>query len=292
MNEVSYEEWLSRRMTMVTASELAALCGCDPYRRTPVDLYVQKKTGKQLDDTIAMRIGRKMEQPAVDLYHEETGRQVKDPGQWTMSIHPDLPRFGATLDRLTECPDIGWIPLEAKNAGAFKIREWSDGLPLGFQIQLNGQMACEQSKMGAYCGIIGGTDFRYGDIYRNDKFIESCLPIIDKFLWHLDNDIMPPITAPSDLGAVKLLHPDDNGTTVALDRVSLMWADLIDNIKSSEKNIKANKDLAEAWLRSAIGDATFGALPDGSILSLKTTSVKGYTKVMKPNKYRALRRSK
>jgi predicted phage-related endonuclease len=292
MPEIAYEEWLEKRRTMVTASELAALCGFDPYGRTPVDLFVQKKTGHQLEDTIAMRIGRKMEEPAVELYKEETGREVHDPGQWVMTIHPDLPRFGATLDRLTECPDAGWIPLEAKNCGAFKLREWTDGLPIGFQVQLNAQMACEGSPIGAYCGIIGGTDFRYGDIDRNDKFIESCLPLIDKFLWHLDNDITPPITAPSDLAAVKLLHPDDNGKTVALDDDALELANSLDEAKYKIKEIAALRDKTEARLRAALGDATFGALADGTILSLKTTSVKGYTKVMNPNKYRVLRRSK
>jgi hypothetical protein len=41
-----------------------------------------------------------------------------------------------------------------------------------------------------------------------------------------------------------------------------------------------------------MGDATWGALPDGTFLSLKTTKRRAYTREIEAGEYRTLRRTK
>jgi hypothetical protein len=69
-------------------------------------------------------------------------------------------------------------------------------------------------------------------------------------------------------------------------------AELLANLKNSQKVCEAEITKLENKFRAAIGDATFGVLPNGVTFSLKTTKKKGYTVVIEPTEYRVLRKVK
>lgn len=288
------EEWLQRRIELaVNASDAAAILGFDARDRTRLDIYATKCQPVD-DDNDAMLVGRCLEDGIGKVYAEKTGRPVLDPGDYTIWVHDEYPWIGSTLDRLTsrvlDHKDFGGAaPLELKHAGWFKRHEWDDGPPLWLQIQLQIQMACADSNWGAFCGIVGGADIHLGDLDRNNEFFESSLPVFDEFRWRLENDKPPPVESHRNLDAVKRLFPHDNGETVELSDDVATWFDQLQEVKTLEKDASEFKDELQAKIKIAIGDATFGELPDGRRLSLKTTHNKGYSKTVEPYTYRTLR---
>lgn len=294
------DEWLIERAKLdINASDAPAILGYDADtgngtpRRTGLDVYAQKKQPVD-DDNDSMLIGRCLEDGIGKVYAEKTGRPVLDPGDYTIWVHDEFPWIGSTLDRLTsrviDHQNFGGAaPLELKHAGWFKRWDWHDGPPLWLQIQIQIQMACADSAWGAFCGIVGGSDIHLGDLDRNDEFFDSALPVFDEFRWRLENDKPPPVESPKNLNAVKRLFPHDTGETVELGDDVATWFNQLQEMKTFEKDASGFKDELEAKIKLAIGDATFGELPDGRRLSLKTTHRKAYTKDVKAGTYRTLR---
>ena len=287
-------KWLAKRREMITASDWAAILGFDP-RRSALDVFVSKKTGAELEDNDALLLGRVMEPGISAAYVQKTGRHVFDPGDYTIFQHPDIPWLGATLDRVTWQLDDDWenlpgAPLELKHAGSQKRCEWKEGCPLWVEIQLQGQTACYSSTWGAYCGVIGGQSIHLGDIGRNDAFIESTIPVLEAFRKRLADNDPPPPTSPKDLDAIKALYALDNGDSVPLDGDALELVNAWEAAKLSVKEVTGRKEELEAKIRATLGEATFGLLNDGTMVTLKTTKNKGYTKTVQPFEYRTLRR--
>lgn len=294
-NVIERAEWLAKRKDYITASDVAAILGYSPYA-TALDIYARKKTADELADSDAMLLGRCLEDGIARVYAAKTDREVDDLGGTLLTIHPDIPWLAATLDRVTwrgdEPAGAPGSPLEIKHAGAYKLGEWEDGAPLWVQIQLQIQIACRGSQWGAYCGVIGGAHIRLGDVDRSDEFIESTIPILDEFRRRLANDDPPPVTEPRHLEAVRRLYPLDTGTTVELDADAEALANEWERAKATIKEAEAVRDLAQAKLLAMVGPNTFGALPDGTLLTAKTTARAGYTRVVEPSTYRVLRRKK
>lgn len=271
-------KWLAQRRELITASDVPAILGMAPPR-SAWSVYVQKKTGSELDDTDEMMMGRMFEEPIAQLYAIKTGRPVVNLGSTEIQIHPDIPWLGATLDRSTwEVDDdpieVDGSPLEIKHGGSYQLKHWDEGAPVKVQIQLQLQIACTCASWGAYCGVIGGNAPIFGDMYRNDTFLDSTYERLELFKWMLDNEIPPPVTSPLDLGPIKKLYPLDSGETVQLDKAHLKIANRWEQSKADIKSSEDEKETTEAKLRAYMGDATFGILLDGTMLTLWTTKRK------------------
>lgn len=285
-------QWLNARRFepsggfRVTASDAAAILGWHPSR-TGLDVYYTKITGNELEDTDEMLWGRLEEEPAAQYYAIKTGRRVENPGATTISVHPALPWLAATLDRVTwEHGDeySRGVPLEIKHAGDYKLREWADGAPLWVQIQLQIQIACWEANWGAYCGAVGGRPPKYGDVDRNDTFIDSAISKLEEFVQQCNERTPPPPTQPRDLDVIRNLYPNDNGDTVHLDKSHEKLADQWEQAKEDRKRSEDEAKMTETKIRAAIGEATFATLPDGTLLTLTTTVRKDGVR------YRTLRR--
>lgn len=296
------DEWLNeRKRLVVNASDAAAILGWESGesrgtpRRTAFDVYVSKKTDYQSQDNDAMLLGRCLEDGIANAYAAKTGRKIYNPGQYTIWVHDDCPWIGATLDRVTDRSNIKGKedhgPLEIKHMGAYKRYEWDKyDVPIWLQIQLQIQIACCDAKWGSYCAVIGGSEIKYGDIDRNHDFFDSALPLFDEFKWRIENNMPPSVESHRHLDAVKRLYPSDNGETINLDSSVQTLVDQLTEVKSFALDAQNYADELEAKIKLAMGENTFGRLPDGSILSLKTVQNKGYTKVVEPYTYRVLRR--
>jgi putative phage-type endonuclease len=303
------EEWLEeRRKLAATASDAAAIIGFDP-RRTALDVFVDKKSKSPDVDNDAMLIGRCLEDGIARVYAEKTGRPVYDPGDFTIWVHDDLPWLGATLDRLTwgetvMIPDydplvgipihgnapIPGRPLQIKHSGWTQRSRWADDVPLWVQIQIQMEIACSNSPWGAYCGLVGGHEIYLGDLDRNDAFIEAGIEKLEEFKHMLDTNTPPPATSAKDMNAIKALYPEDSGETVELDAGALELVNQWQQFKADAKGSAEQASEYEAKIRALVGDATFGTLPDGTMVTLKTTKRKGYVREIKESTFRTLRR--
>jgi putative phage-type endonuclease len=292
--------WLARRKELLTASECAAVLGQDP-RRGPLAVYAEKVGDVEVEETPWMRWGRRVEGAIAEGYAEETGRPVTDLGAHEIQVHPALPWLGATLDRQTagsektpapidHGPFYG-APLEAKAVAGHKAAEWREDPPLEYQIQLQVQIACTSATWGSLVALIGGLSLAWRDLLRNDRFLAAALPKLEEFWLRVQRRDPPEADAlPGTTIAIKRLWSEDDGETVALGHEALELVDGWEAARLRTTEAEERQQDLENKLRLRLQGATFGALPDGTFVTLKTTSRKGYTAVVEPTTYRTLRR--
>jgi len=293
--ELSREEWLAKRREYIGASDAAAILGADP-RRGALAVYESKTTGYSSDDNAWMKYGRDIEGAIANMYSEETGRSVLDLGATVISVHPDIPFLGATLDRKTQRDNgFSYAPLELKSIDPYgaKIRaeEFAEEPPLHMQIQLMIQMACTGASWGSLAGLFPGYNLAWVDRERDDAFLAAALPKLEEFWDRVQRKDPPPADSlPGTLDVVKRLWSKEDGETIALDAADLELVNTWEKLK--ERGRTATKDAKgiEAALRAKLQDATFGVLTDGTLLTLKTTERKGYE--VKPTSFRTLRRAR
>jgi hypothetical protein len=180
------------------------------------------------------------------------------------------------------------VPLELKLAEG-SAAEWGEEPPVKFMVQVQIQIACAATTWGALAGLLGlHRPLAVYDIPRDDAFLAAAIPALERFHWQVENRVPPEPTSALDLEPIKRLYPGGDGSTVALDDDAQHWIEQIDAMKADIAFQQSVMEDNEARLRAKIGAGTFGALPDGSFLTLKTTTRKGYQ--VEPCEYRALRR--
>lgn len=308
MSEISLKDygdrdrWLASRTTAIGASEVAGLFlgpngqSLSPYT-TPFVLWLEKTGQQEPFDTGAehLEIGTFLEPAIAALYSHRTGRTLwKPPSPFAVAEHPTLPFLRSTPDGwVLEAPDRDGRGLaQFKNVNLFKGHDWDEGIPFHIQVQVQAELAVtgrDWNSVGVLIG--GGSAFRAIDVERNEDFIVEMVEVVKDFWAKVEARIPPPLDAsPRTLAAIKRLHPHDDGSTVKLPEEAVMWLDKWAEADDTAKAAKEVDTLAESKLREMLGAATFGELPDGRTISLKTTERAGYTpKPVAPCTYRTLR---
>lgn len=304
--------WLRARHHGIGASESAALFDLSPSQ-SRFSLWA-KKIGSEpveddpteeeellaLEDPRAERMewGHLLEGPIAAQYERRTGRKLWSFSDFCIAQHPRLACMLATLDRFViEAPDRRRqaLPeegvLEIKNSG--NVEAWRDGPPQYYLCQVQHQLAVTGRAYGTLVVLLGGNRLRWWDIERNELFITELEEQCAEFWEDVQHKRRPAVDGKkATIEALKKLHPLDNGNTVELEAEAAKWWQQLAEAKDAIKAAEKSKDEAEAKLREAIGDATFGKVPGGLTISLKTTANAGYTSVVAPYSYRTLREVK
>lgn len=291
------ERWLAERRELVTASDAAAILGFDP-RRSALSVYAEKIGAIESQDNDWMAFGRDVEGAIAKAYTRRTGRPALDLGAFDIRRHPDALWLGATRDRETAgsddhpAPAAGPAPLECKAVAGIKASQWEDEPPVEYQIQVQIQAACTAAEWASLVALIGGLQVAWRDILRNDRFLAVAMPKLEEFHLRVKRREPPEEVdaKPATTAALKALYADEDGTTVSLTDEALQVADQWESARVKTKDLEGEADELENKLRRLLGDASFAMLPDGSLLSLRVTPVKGYTRVVAPSSYRRLRR--
>jgi len=297
----SREAWLAARTQSIGASESAALFGLAPDNRESEYSLWAKKSGLVEPENIDeewLFWGAVLEAPIAQRYAFRTGYQVwTPPSPWCVVTHPKLPFLTATVDRwvIEALGRNGRGCCEIKNVGVFnhdwKGDERETALPLYVQSQVQHQLVCTGFLWADVPALIGGNHLEIFHVERNPEFISELESRAEEFWRRVQTKDPPPI---DDTGAttkaLKRMHPDDDGSTVELCPEALDWVGIRETFKQVCRDAEAKVEESENRLRAALGKATFGTLPDGRIVSNKTTERKGF--VVEPTKFRTLRVAK
>ena len=288
----SRDEWLEARRHGIGASDAAAVLGLSAWS-SPLTLYCDKLgiVEPQPADLERMEWGHALEVPIAARYARETGRQVVDPGRWTIRVSAAHPFMLATLDREAVDPKKGPGVVEVKNWNGFQGGQWEDEPPLQYQVQLQHQLAVTGYQWGSLAVLIGGNRFYWTDVERNDKFIDALIEAESLFWDRVQRqDPPPPDASEACRDVLKRLWPKEApGKIIALGADAAVWDDKrliakkqIDEWKDAERE-------ADNWLISALGDAEAAILPDGTRYTYKQQPRKAYT--VAATKFRVLRRT-
>lgn len=280
------ESWLAARRLNLGASEVAALFGQNPWE-SYYSLWA-KRCGLVPDlhpSSEQMEWGRALEEPIAQRYAKETGFCLQDLGRWTILRNPTIKGLACTLDRIIVTGDENVGALEIKTRGAHAD---PTDIPLMYEIQLQAQLAVTGWKWGALAILTGGQQFTRRDFNAHRGFQATLLDRVTEFWRRVELRDPPPLdTSEATTQAVKALHPEDDGTSVELPASAEEWIQQWEKAKECRKSADEAVRQAETLLRGAIGSATFGVLPDGRQVSLKTQSRKEY--VVPATTFRVLR---
>lgn len=280
-------DWLKDRTTGVGCSELAAILGRDPYQ-TPLSVWRSKvqPTTEAVKPWRFLR-GHHMESLLADWYEEATGRAVADTGPYTICRRSDYPLLYATVDRLAQDLEKGDGVLEIKTSHAFRKSEWDDGAPLGYRLQLQGQMYVTLSDWGSIVADYGADNPAYWDYDARPDF-DKVRRAIDRF-WKYVEDEEPPPAMAQDTELVRAMYPDEEkGLTIPLPDMVESWAEQWHSLEQQKGAIDERIASLKNGIALAMENAAVGVLPSGRQITYKTTKKKQY--VVNATQYRTLRR--
>lgn len=266
-SDASLEDWLATRKSMIGASESPSILGEGYADEGPYTIWA-KKTGLMPDkpDNELLWYGRKMQPITLERFTIETGLPVRDLGEFTIQRHPTISWLGATLDGVTEERDGTLAVVEAKNIGQYGAKEWSaPEPPMRVQIQIQHQLAVTGYQVGYAVATVGGNRLKFRRIERHDRFISAMIERLEEF-WALVLDGRPPELDYTEATRIALgsIYANDNGKTVMLPPEALVWDRQLQRVKRHIKVLEKFKTGFENAIKAAIGENSYGELPDGT----------------------------
>jgi len=280
-SELSHEQWLAGRKNYLGASETAAVLGLDKYV-TPFMVWAMKtgkmekienpelaeraEAGTRAEDFIAAWL--------ADLYDLKIRKDNK------IRLHPEMPFWGANLDRLIVGKEIGPIPLELKTGTHESIRTWSitadevNPVFMHHWVQVQAQLAVTGYNT-AYIGAMPADSFRgFGrprliEIEPDLDFIEGIENKIRDF-WEKNvmADVPPEIKS---LGDLTVMFPRSKAGKVIV--VTNEIHSRLSAMKMAQESITLNDKVKEEVKEEValwMGDAEEAIWNDDTILTFKS----------------------
>lgn len=281
----SREAWLADRRNGVGASEIAAILGEETYWDSAYSVYANKVLGAEPDGedlSESAEWGLMLEPVIRAVFARRTGRTVQFYRESNTFVHPTLPWARASLDAIqidVDGPwrDFGRGTLQIKTAAAEARREWREGPPLKYLIQVQWEMFVAGLSWGSLVCLLGGQRFIGPfDIEYDQAFIGRILPVVTKFWEGVTNRVPPPVDdSQRTTDALKRLHPDDNGKVHVGDEEFRRWADLRDRVKERIARAEKVERLLGNRIAERIGDATQATMPGTRDVLTYRTQVDG-----------------
>jgi len=297
------ETWLAMRQNDVTASVVGALLGVHEYQ-TPYGLYALKTglTTEDPEESPAMRRGRLFEPVAVQVIREEHPEwEIKhNTGEDAVYLRDSSINLGATVDVFAKCRERGpgVIQIKSVQKDAF-ARNWIDPEtrevtpPLWIVLQAIAEAHLAGAKWAAVAPLVVnyGVDLPIVHVPIHDAVIARMRGLTKAFWAAIENDDVPLPDFDKDAAIIHRLFAQDDGTTVQLagDRIVQLLAERVP-LKAAEAAGEAaakRRRVLDTEIIQMLGDAASGVLPDGTVVTAKTTHRKGYE--VRPSSFRTVR---
>lgn len=274
------EQWLELRRQDITASDIAAACGCSPWK-SALQLWADK-TGVVTEDgdSALMKRGRHLEDAVLNYYREEfPGHVVTKPAVYLRDTEA---RIGATPDAIAVI-DGEEVVIQCKVvAKPIFDREWADGPPLHYMLQV----VTEMMLWGASRGIIAvlaidafGAEFRTFEVPRHPAAEQRVREAVAAFWADIALGLQPRADYSRDATLLSMLNPPDEKAPpldLSMDnRMPVLLADF-EAARSTEKAARAEIEALRAEILDKLGSASLATLP-GWKVSHKMQSRKSYT---------------
>lgn len=261
------EDWLKYRSKGIGGSDVSVICGINKYK-SAVELWMEK-TG-QIEPTEAGEAaywGNVMEPIVRNEFALRTNLKVKIVK--AILKHPTKSFMLANLDGIIKDHICGECIFEAKTASVYKQNDWEDDkIPEAYMLQIQHYMAVTGYKRTFIAVLIGGNQFKYKTIERDDELIEMIIKLEEDFWSHVLDNTPPQIDgsqASSEL--LSRLYPESNNTHKIL--LPEEAKDLIIQYelgKEKEKVATEIKDEAVNKLKSLLGENECGLIGDRQII--------------------------
>ena len=277
-----YEEWLEYRKLGIGGSDASVVCGINRYK-SPVELWMEKTNQLPYQEAgEAAYWGTQLEALVREEFSKRTGMEVNHTNQILQS--EEYPFMLANLDGICQHPDYGTCVFEAKTASAYKISEWeNNSVPYSYVVQVQHYMAVT-GYQGAYIAVlIGGNQFRWRFIERDEELI-SLLVKLEAAFWNHVKSITPPPLDGSEASVKFLAERFPNSvpnSQIVLPDVASDLIDQYDLACQQLETVKEQKQQAENLLKEMIGEHEIACVGDRTITWKNISQERLDTKTLK-----------
>ena len=249
---MSHPDWLRWRNEGIGGSNASVVCGMNKYK-SPVELWMEK-TGmiEPKEAGEAAYWGTMLEPLVRDEFSKVTGLVVET--RKAILQHPKHPFMLANLDGIVHDPIHGECVFEAKTSSAFRKDEWEFGIPDEFFQQVLHYMAVTGFN-GAYIAVlIGGNQFKWKFIARDQELIDMIIKLEKSFWDHVRDNTPPPLDgteASADL--LSRLYPDSiPQSQITLPNEALRLIQHYEEYHEKEKLLVEEKELVTNQLKDML----------------------------------------
>lgn len=260
------ETWLQQRRTFLGASEVAAVCGLDPFR-SPLDVWASKKGLIADSRSVAADLGNLFEAPLLNYYAARNGRTLTQPG--TLQ-RPDHPWMAATPDAIAD----GQRNVQVKVVGRHMVQLWGAEPPDYVQAQVQWEMWVAGLAITDVVACLGGTDYQEFAVARHDGAIGYLVELCSRF-WtdYVVADRMPEIDGSDSARAIlAALYPNPTAGMGDAPAEVVQMARAYRELGQQTAALEAQRDLIGNRLRQAIGDSDGLKWPGGYVSWKKTSA--------------------
>lgn len=252
-------EWHAVRTTGIGGSDIAAICGLNPYT-SPLEIWLAKignplprPNNSALNEAALM--GHALEPIVASRFTALTGLLAhSNPGTLR---RPDLPWCLVNLDRYTD-EDGHLGALEIKTRSSYALNDWLAEPPVDVQVQVQWQLAVTGWAFAWTASLIGGQRTIVHRIDRDQALIDDLLAIGDEFWGWVRDGVQPPIDGTPATGtALDRLHAQAEDRIVIADALEV--EQLLKQRATAKEQIAAGEAAlqdAENRLKAIAGDAT------------------------------------
>lgn len=214
--DTSRLEWLRLRQQGIGGSDASAVLGMNRWK-SPVDIWLSKtvKAEEEAELSDAAYWGTVLEDVVAVEFQKRTGLSVRRKN--AILMHDEHDFILANIDREIVGQKVG---LECKTASAYKKDEWADDeIPAEYIIQCQHYMAVTGYEAWWIACLVGGNQFVYKKIDRDEEFIEILVKAEEHF-WnsYVKPNVMPPVDGTdASVTALDTLYPEaEKGTEIYL----------------------------------------------------------------------------
>lgn len=286
-------EWLRARQLGITATDIAAIVGLDPYR-TPLQVWLDKTVpiDDELDadddtDVEAMEWGHRLEPMVAAKFadkhpeftvHDSPGLVAAvDPGpSWALATPDRLLTRAAVGAALNADPRSRLAVLELKTAGARQARAWeNDDTPAQYVVQVQWQLLVCGFDVGFIGALIAGQKYVERRFKRDEQLIDMLVEKGSAFLSDHVQQHMPPQADPwRDSRLLSHVYDVTPAERVQLSAEALTALDLRRHCKAQIEGLEHEIAEAEAIVKQELGGAEIGLDGDRVAITWKQSHPK------------------
>ena len=248
------EQWLRLRKRGIGGSDAGVILGVSPYRSV-LELYEDKISNELTDEpeTEATYWGNLMEPIVREEFAKRSGLKVHVVPY--LLQNKEYTFMQANLDGMVHDPVYGKCIFEAKTSSAYKKEEWDRGIPDTYYAQLQHYMAVTGWNGAYIAALIGGNEFIYRFVPRDDQYIEDLIVKEEVFWEHVKLKQMPYADGAKTTGEyIKNAYPiAKTDTVLELNEDSHKWLVQYYQSSSELKEVTRKKAEAENNLKQLVG---------------------------------------
>ena len=255
------ETWLKLRKKGIGGSDASSVLNLNPYRSS-VNVYMDKvDENVEVNSNMKMILGEKLEEFVAKEFCNQTGKKVRNLNG--ILRNDKYPYAIANLDKVVVSENAF---LECVVTNSFCKKEWSEEVPINYQIQCYHYMAVTGATHCYVCALIGNEEIKIYKLDRDQELIDYIMEKEEEF-WkkYILGDEIPLPDGSCDYSTfLKNRYKDTQKNPINL-FIENKKLSKLDTLNDMLKEIKLEKSKIEQEIQSMMKDHEVAFIGDRKI---------------------------